>query len=129
MGFDVDMTELDKLRSSLDDIKDTLTDGLGTDAFDEVIKESKKAGEGIDDIRESIDAIRPDGIEDTVKELKNTDTRAGDAHDALKKLRIPALTKPYRGSRKSPGRWARWPRRPASSWSRGLPQARRAWAC
>lgn len=100
MGFDVDMTELDKLRSSLDDIKDTLTDGLGTDAFDEVIKESKKAGEGIDDIKESIDAIRPDGIEDTVKELKNTDTRAGDAHDALKKIAHTRFDKTISGLKK-----------------------------
>lgn len=103
MGFDVDMAELDKLRSSLDEIKETLTGGLGNDAFDDVIKDSKKASEGIDDIKESIDDIKPDGIEDTVKGLKNTDTKAEDAHGALKKIAQTSFDKTVSGLKKMAG--------------------------
>ncbi len=103
MGFDVDMAELDKLRSSLDEIKETLTGGLGNDTFDDVIKDSKKASEGIDDIKESIDDIKPDGIEDTVKGLKNTDTKAEDAHGALKKVAQTSFDKTVSGLKKMAG--------------------------
>ena len=103
MGFDVDMAELDKLRSSLDEIKETLTGGLGSDAFEDVIKDSKAASEGIDDIKESIDDIKPDGIEDTVKGLKATDTKAEDAHGSLKKIAQTGFDKTISGLKKMAG--------------------------
>lgn len=86
MGFDIDFSELDKLSDSLDEVKNAVTGGIGDDAFDEMISESKKASEGVDGIKESLDGVKPGGLDETVKGLKDTDEKAGEAHEELKKV-------------------------------------------
>lgn len=86
IGFDIDMSGLDKLTGSLDDVKKAFTGGLGDDALDDMAREAKKASDGIDDIKSSIDGIKPEGIEDTVRGLKDTDKGADKAHGNLKKI-------------------------------------------
>lgn len=86
MGFDIDFSELDKLSDSLNEVKSAVTGGIGDDAFDEMISESKKASEGVDGIKESLDGVKPGGLDETVKGLKDTDEKAGKAHEELKKV-------------------------------------------
>lgn len=97
MSFDIDMAELTKLTSALDDVKKILSGGVGDDTFDEMIKESKKAADGIDDIKDSVKNIKPDGIDDTVKGLKDTDKKADEAHDSLKKVGNTSFDKTISG--------------------------------
>lgn len=97
MGFDIDFSELDKLSETLDEVKNTVTGGIGGDAFDEMIRESKKASEGVDDVKESLDGVKPGGLDDTVKGLKDTDKNAENAHAELKKIGNVGFSKTLSG--------------------------------
>lgn len=100
IDFDIKMSELNKMRDELDSIKKMLGGGLGDDALDEFMKDTKKSTEGIDDLKDSVNGIKPDGIEDTVKELKKTDDNAEDAHKELKKLGKTSFDKTISGLKK-----------------------------
>ena len=97
MSFDVDMGEVSKLASTLDDVKETLTGGLGDDAFDEMVKESKKANKSLNDIKNSVNGIKPEGIEDTAKGLKEAEKEGGDAFKQLKKIASTSFGKTVSG--------------------------------
>lgn len=97
IGFDIDMAELTKLTSTLDDIKKTLTGDFGDDTFDEMVKESKKAADGIDDIKDGLKGINPDGVDETTKGLKDTGKKAQDAHEKLKKIANTGFDKTVSG--------------------------------
>lgn len=87
LGFDIDgLSDLNNARDSLDDLKKIAGNGVGDDAFDEMIKESKKAAEGVEGVKEGLNGIKPDGLDDTVKGLKDTEKEGKDAHDKLKKI-------------------------------------------
>lgn len=86
IGFDIDMAELLRLTDALDDIKKMLTGNLGDDAFDEMIKESKKASDGVEGVGDSLKTIKPDGVKETAKGLGDTGKKAEDAHGKLKKI-------------------------------------------
>lgn len=100
LGFDIDMGELSKMSQELDDIKRMLTSGMGDDTFDELIKESKKAGEGIEDIKDDLKGIKPDGVDDVAKGLKDTDKKAKGAHSELKKIASTGFDKAVNGLKK-----------------------------
>ena len=97
MSFDVDMGEVSKLASTLDDVKETLTGGLGDDAFDEMVKESKKANKSLNEVKESVNGIKPEGIEDTAKGLKEAEKEGGDAFKQLKKIASTSFGKTVSG--------------------------------
>lgn len=97
MGFDIDLADLTKLTSALDDIKKMLTGGLGDDAFDEMVKESKKAADGVEDVKKGINGIKPDGLDETVKGLKDTDKKGEAAHKQLKKIAQTSFDKTVSG--------------------------------
>lgn len=97
IGFDIDMGELSRLVSALDDIKSMLTGGVGDDTFDEMVKDSKKAADGLDDVKDSIKGIKPDGIDETAKGLRDTESEAKDAHDQLKKIANTGFDKTVSG--------------------------------
>ena len=97
IGFDIDMGDLTRLTSALDDIKKILTGGVGDDAFDEMASEAKRASESVDDIKSGLRGIKPDGLDDTVKGLKQTDEKAEDAHAELKKVGNVAMDKTVSG--------------------------------
>ena len=78
IGFDIDMGELGKLQSTLGDLEKSCNSGFGDDAFDEMIKDSKKASEG----------------------LKDTDKQAGNAHENLKKIASTGFDKTISGLKK-----------------------------
>jgi hypothetical protein len=86
MGFDIDFAELTRLTSALDDIRTLLTSGIGDDAFDEMIQEGRQATRSVDGIRDSINGIRPDGLEDTVEGLRDTDREGEDAYAELRRI-------------------------------------------
>lgn len=100
IGFDIDLAELKKLTSELDDIKKTATSGFADDTFDEMTKDSKKAAQGIDDIKDGINGIKPDGVEDTVRGLRNTESEAKDAYGQLKKIANTGFDKAVSGLKK-----------------------------
>lgn len=97
LGFDVEMSELTKASTMLDDLKKTVTGGIGDDAFDEMIKDGKKANDALDDIKKTAQGIKPDGIDDTAKGLKDTDKEAGKAHEKLKKIANTGFSKTVSG--------------------------------
>jgi len=97
IGFDVDMAELKKLNGALDDTKQILTGGMGNDAFDEMVKESKKAAEGVEGIKEGLDGIKPDGLEDTNDALGKTKKEGEKAHDKLKQIANQSFGKAVSG--------------------------------
>lgn len=97
MSFDIEMDELKKMLGALDEVKQILTKGLGEDAFDEMTKDSKKAADGIDDVKDSLKGIKPDGVDDVVKGLKDTDKKADDAHSGLKKIANQSFDKTVSG--------------------------------
>lgn len=97
LGFDVEMSELTKASTMLDDLKKTVTGGIGDDAFDEMIKDGKKANDALDDIKKTAQCIKPDGIDDTAKGLKDTDKEAGKAHEKLKKIANTGFSKTVSG--------------------------------
>ena len=86
IGFDVEDSALTDLMKMLNDVKKTLSGGIGDDAFDEMVKESKKANDSLDDLKDTVNGIKPDGIQKTAKGLKDTDNKAEDAHRELKKI-------------------------------------------
>lgn len=87
IGFDIDgMADLNKLHDTLDETMKIASSGVGDDAFDEMIKESKKAAKGVEDIRDCVNGIKPDGIDDTVKGLKDTDKKGESAFKQLQKI-------------------------------------------
>lgn len=86
LGFDVDWGELNKFTDTLDETKAMLTGGMGDDAFDELIKESKKAAKGLEGVKDNVNGIKSDGLDDTVKALKDTDEKGEDAYKELKKI-------------------------------------------
>lgn len=100
IGFDIDMSELTKLTSSLDGVKKTLSGGVGDDAFDEMIRESKRASEGMNGVKDSIDGIKSDALDDTVRGLKDTDKNADRAHEGLKKIASTTFDKTVTGLKK-----------------------------
>ena len=75
MSYDVDYKELTKLKEELDAVKKACTGDVGDDAFDELVKESKKANEG----------------------LKDTKKQAAGAHDNLKKIASTGFEKTISG--------------------------------
>lgn len=97
IGFDIDMGELGRLTKSLDDIEKTFSSGIGDDAFDEMIKESKRAASGVDDVKDSFRGIKPDGLDDAVKGLKDTDKEAEEAYAELKKIANTSFDKTVSG--------------------------------
>ena len=100
MGFDIDFAELTRLTSALDDIKTILTSGIGGDAFDEMTKESKQAAKSVDDIKDSVNGIKPRGLQDTVKGLRDTDEEGEDAYKQLKKIGDAKFNKTITGLKK-----------------------------
>lgn len=78
IGFDIDTGELGKATKMMDDFQKTCNSGFGDDAFDEMIKDTKKATEG----------------------LKDTDKQAGNAHDQLKKIASTGFDKTVSGLKK-----------------------------
>ena len=100
MGFDIDFAELTRLTSALDDIKTILTSGIGGDAFDEMTKESKQAAKSVNDIKDSVNGIKPRGIQDTVKGLKDTDEEGEEAYKELKKIGDAKFKKTITGLKK-----------------------------
>lgn len=86
IGFDIEDSPLTDLIKMLDDVKKTLSGGIGDDAFDEMVKESKKANDSLDDLKDTVKGIKPDGINKTAKGLKETDDKAEDAHKELRKI-------------------------------------------
>lgn len=97
MSYDVDFKELTKLKEELDAVKEACTGNVGDDAFDELVKESKKATEGIDDLKDSIKDIKPDGVDDTAEGLKDTKKQAEGAHEKLKKIANTGFEKTISG--------------------------------
>lgn len=97
IGFDIDMGELSRLVSALDDLKRMLTGGLGDDSFDEMVKDSKKAAEGVEDVKKGVEGIKPDGVEDTARGLEDTKKNAGEAHKQLKKIASTTFGKTVSG--------------------------------
>ena len=97
IGFDIDMGELGRLTRSLDDIEKAFSSGIGDDAFDEMIKESKRASEGVDDVKNSFKGINGDGLDDCVKGLKDTDKQGKQAHEQLKKIANTGFEKTISG--------------------------------
>lgn len=97
MGFDIDFAELTRLTGALDEIKTILTGGIGGDAFDEMTDESRQAARGINEIRDSVNRINPDGIDDTVDSLRDTDREGEDAHKQLKKIAEQKFNKTVSG--------------------------------
>lgn len=100
IDFDIKMDVLKDLMDELDQIKKTLSGGFGDDAFDGITNGSKKSADGIDDLKQSMNGIKPDGIEDTNKELGKTDGKAEDAHEKLKKIGNVAFDKTVAGLKK-----------------------------
>lgn len=103
MSFDIDMKELTQLSDSLDEIKKTVTGDLGGNAFDEMISDTKKAADGVDDIKDSIKGVKPDGITDTAKGLDDTKKNAEGAHEKLKKIGNTSFDKTVSGLKKIVG--------------------------
>lgn len=97
ISFDIEHDELLRLTNALDDIKKMLTGGIGDDAFDEMIKESKRATDGVEDVKDSLKGIKPDGLNETVDSLKDTGEKADDAHDKLKKIANMSFSKTLSG--------------------------------
>ena len=97
LNFDVEMKELLKASSMVDDLKKTVTGGIGDDAFDEMIKDGKKANDTLDDLKKTTKGIKPDGIDDTAKGLKDTEKEAGKAHEKLKKIANTGFDKTVSG--------------------------------
>lgn len=100
IGFDIDMSELTKLTGALEGVKKSLTGGVGDDAFDEMIKESKRASESVGDVKDSLDGIKSKGLDNTVRGLKDTDKNAGNAHEGLKKIAGMTFDKTSSGLKK-----------------------------
>lgn len=86
IGFDIEESALTDLIKMLDDFKKMLSGGIGDDAFDEMVKESKKANDSLDDLKETVNGIKPENIEKTAKGLKETDDKADKAHRELRKI-------------------------------------------
>lgn len=85
VSFDIDgMSDLNKSRDALDDLKKIASEGVGGDAFDEMAKEGKKAAEVVEGVKEGLDGIKPDGLDDTNDSLKQTKKEGEKAHDKLK---------------------------------------------
>ena len=97
IGFDIDMAGLHKLTDSLDEVKQTCTSGLGGDALDDMAKSANKASDGLEDIKKSVNGVKPDGIEDTASKLDDTDKNAGKAHASLKKMASVGFEKTISG--------------------------------
>lgn len=97
IGFDVDMTELTKATSGCEDIKKILGNGIGDDAFDEMIKEGKQANEELEGIKKTADGIKPDGIDKTAEGLGDAGKEAGKAHEKLKKIANTGFEKTVSG--------------------------------
>ena len=74
--------------------------GIGDDALDELVKDTKKAADGLDDVKDSVKGIKPDGIDDTTDGLKETSTEAQKAHGKLKKLGETSMNKAVSGVKK-----------------------------
>ena len=100
MSFDIDMGELNKLTGTLNETKKTLSEGFGNDAFDEMVKESKKAKEGVDGIKKGLDDIDADGVDDVTKGLKDTDKEGKNALKQLQKIGKTTFDKTVSGLKK-----------------------------
>jgi phage-related protein len=100
IGFDIDMGDLNKLTDELDGLKKSVSGGIGDDALDELVKDTKKAADGLDDVKDSVKGIKPDGIDDTTDGLKETSTEAQKAHGKLKKLGETSMNKAVSGVKK-----------------------------
>lgn len=93
LGFDVDWAELKSLQKSLDATKAAVTGDFGADAFDEIIKDSKKATEGVDQFKESVNGIKPKGVEDTNDGLQQTQKETQKATEKMKKFASQSFDK------------------------------------
>lgn len=100
MSFDIDMGELNKLTGTLEDTKKVLSSGFGDDAFDEMVKESKKAKEGVEGIKKGLYGIDSDGVDDVAKGLKNTDKEGKNAFKQLQKIGKTTFDKTVAGLKK-----------------------------
>lgn len=85
LGFDVDMDELNKLTSELDELKKSVNGGIGDNALDELVKDAKKAA---------------DGLDDAAGGLKQTGTEAHKAQGKLRKLGETGMNKAVSGVKK-----------------------------
>lgn len=103
IGFDVDMRELNRLSDELDGVRKTVTGGIGGDAFDEMIKESGKAAEGLDGIKDSLKGVDPDGVDEMARELKNAGGQAGETHKKLNQIAKTGFDKTVSGLKKMGG--------------------------
>lgn len=100
IGFDIDLSELSQLTGELDEIKKTLTSGFADDTFDELTKDSKKAADSIDDVKDGLKGIKPDGVDDTADGLQKTKKNADSAYTQLKKIANTGFNKTISGLKK-----------------------------
>ena len=98
LSFDIDgKADLDKSRDALDELKKIAGSGVGDDAFDEMIKESKRAAKGVESVADATKDIKPDGIDETVKHLKETEKEGEDAFKQLRKIAEAKFNKTVSG--------------------------------
>lgn len=99
LGFDVDTRALTMFVDALDDIKKTLSGGVGDDAFDELIREIGKANDELDNIKETVESVKPDGIDDAAEGLKDVRAEGKDANVQLQKIARTGFDKTVAGLR------------------------------
>ena len=99
ISFDVEESSLTDLMKMLDDIKKSVSGGIGDDAFDEMVKESQNANESLGDLKDAVKNIKPDGVEKTAKGLGETDTKAGKAGQKLKEIAKLSFDKAVSGAK------------------------------
>lgn len=79
VSFDVDLQEINNLQKELNNLKKSVSGGIGDDAFDDLKDGAKKAGDAMEDTKEDADKLN-----NKLKDLGNKGASA--AYNGLKKV-------------------------------------------
>lgn len=86
IGFDVDTSELKRLQDTIEEMKKLLTSGFGDDAFDEMTKEGKEAAKSVEGVKDAVNGVKSDKLDQAAKELGKVESEGGDARKELERI-------------------------------------------
>ena len=100
IGFDIDFGEFSKLLGGMEDLKKTVSSGIGEDEFSDLGKEARKAADGVGGVKDAVKGVNSDGVDETAKGLKETASQAKKAHEKIKPIANETFNKTIAGLKK-----------------------------
>ena len=100
IGFEVEDNPISKLVQQMNELRKSIAGVDTDDAFSDMAKEAQEANKGVEDVKESVKGIKPDGVDDTADGFKETKEQAEKAKKPIQEIAKTGFEKAVAGVKK-----------------------------